>query len=38
MARISRPFELTTAGALALRLADIRLVEASEGQMICPEK
>jgi beta-glucosidase len=36
MQRITRPFELTTAGALDIRLANIRLTSAPEGETICP--
>ena len=36
MANITRPFELSTDGALTIRLSDVRLAAVSAGESICP--
>jgi beta-glucosidase len=36
MQRIEAPFGLMTAGELALRISDVRLVSAAESEAVCP--
>jgi rhamnogalacturonyl hydrolase YesR len=36
MARVTRPLEITTRGALTIRLGNVRLASVSAGEAICP--